>query len=75
MKYLLYDFSGFFVNDPVKLVFRVFYIPVGRICAERLSGLTFCFEYRPYLTTCVFGVKLIPYDLLQNLLTYACLHP
>ena len=43
----------------MRFIFRVFHISVWRIRAERLSGLSLCFENGAYLTAGILGIKFI----------------
>ena len=52
-------FGGLFVHEPVRFVFRVLHISVWLVRAERLAGLSLCFENGAYLTTGILGVKFI----------------
>lgn len=59
MKYLLYHSCGLLIDNPVVFILRVFEITVRKVCAERLTRLSFCFEHSADFPAGVLGVELI----------------
>jgi hypothetical protein len=53
------NLCGLLINNPVVFILRVFDIPIRRVCAERLSGLTLGFEHGPDLAAGVLGIEFI----------------
>ena len=58
-KDLSHGLGRFLIHKPAVFVFRVFQIPVGRICGQRCAGHSFALEYIAHLLAGVLGVPFV----------------